>query len=97
MSRWDVWPNRTACDILEEMRKADETKNYSYLKGLIEEMQMVASRMEAGLYDKGDVKDWSKKRSKLKDDIKKLENKKEKLEAAAGENKHLGGEFKADE
>jgi len=79
MSIFDTWPNRTACDILEDMRKADEAKNYSYLKGLIEELQATCNRMEAGLYDKGDVKDWRKKRSELKREIRKLQDKRDKL------------------
>jgi len=32
------------------MRTADETKNFSYMKGLIEEAQVLANRMETALW-----------------------------------------------
>ena len=69
-------PNRTLCDVLAEMRKANETRNYSYFAGLIEEVQSIGNRMEAGLYDKSDlesiqkrVKNLRKQRDVLKDEI----------------------------
>ena len=61
--------SRTACEVLEEIRKLDETKNYSYLLGLIEELQSMCNRMEAGL---------SRKRNKINDLNEKLEELKEK-------------------
>lgn len=39
-------PDRSMCCVLENMRQADEAKNYSYTKALIEEAQFYASRME---------------------------------------------------
>lgn len=39
--------HRLLCDVLEEMRKAYETRNFSYLLGLIEEAQTMANKMEA--------------------------------------------------
>lgn len=59
-------PNRTLCAVLDEMRKAYETRNFSYLVGLIEEAQSMGNKMEAALYDKHDY-------NSLKDAIKKLE------------------------
>ena len=71
--------NRTVCDVLREMRTAHETNNYSYLLGLIEEVQSMANRMEAGLWDQTEVDGLRKEHSKLKQDINNLEQKKSKL------------------
>jgi hypothetical protein len=59
-------------DVLEEMRGCTKTMNFSYLLGLIEEVQTLGNRMEAKLYD---IKDFER----LNDDIKALEKKKKKL------------------
>ena len=61
--------NRYICDVLEAMRKCYETRNFSYLPGLIEEAQLLADRMEAGLGDKADVRYYGKKVSALKEEI----------------------------
>lgn len=74
------WPNRTGCDVLEEMRKCHSTRNYASLLALVEEMQSIANRMEAGLEDKRDVRNWKETRKELKDDIRRLRDKKRKLE-----------------
>jgi len=66
-------PHRTICQILEEVRKAHETSNYSYLPGLVEEIQSAANRMEAKLYEYSDYK-WELK------EIKKLEKRRKDLE-----------------
>ena len=86
MAYFDSFPNRTLCDVLEEMRKCYETRNFCSMLGLIEEAQSFGNRMEAGLGDKHDVKEWTKNRAELKKDIKKLkaeiealENKKEEI------------------
>lgn len=73
------YPHRTICDILEEMRKCYDTRNFSHLLGLIEEAQSMANRMETSLEEKKDVKDWTKLRSKLIKEIKELEIKKKKV------------------
>ena len=67
--------NRTLCAVLEEMRKLDDTKNYSILKSLIEEAQVMANRMEAALYDVKDIKKLYEDRKALRDQVKKLEKK----------------------
>jgi hypothetical protein len=41
--------NRYICSVLEDMRKLNDTRNYGYLEGLIEEAQSYANRMENGL------------------------------------------------
>ena len=65
--------NRFLCDVLNEMRECVKTLNFSYLLGLIEEVQTLASRMEAKLYD---IKDFER----LHEEIKDLQKKKKKLE-----------------
>ena len=70
--------NRALCEVLSEMRTCSETKNYSYLPSLVEEVQTMANRMEASLYDK---KDYTRIRDKVKEkqkELKKLEKKIEK-------------------
>jgi len=69
-------PNRTLCRVLDEMRKANETRNFSYLLGLIEEAQVMGDRMEAGLYDKADeetlretIKQLEARRKILRDEV----------------------------
>lgn len=80
MKELNKMPNRTLCDALEEMRKCHKSRNYSYLPGLIEEVQTMANRMEAALWDQNDIERYRDEKKKLKKDIKKLEDKKEKLE-----------------
>ena len=46
--------NRTLCDVLEEMRKCDKTRNYAPMSALIEEVQIMGNRMEAKLADRKD-------------------------------------------
>lgn len=70
------WLNRTLCNVLEEMRKAHETRNYSYLDGLIEEAQSMANKMESGLGDKSDFQEMLKKKAELKKEIEALEKEK---------------------
>ena len=71
--------NRLICDVLGEMRDCVKTLNFSYLLGLIEEMQSLANRMESKLYD---IKDFES----LHKEIKALEKKKKKLEEELEEN-----------
>ena len=69
-------PNRSMCQVLEEMRRCYKTRNFSYLLGLIEEAQSLAERMESSLYDKKDytrlqrkIKFLKKQRDKIVDEI----------------------------
>lgn len=93
------WLKRTLCDVLSEMRKCSETKNYSYLDGLIEECQYLGNSMEAALGYKKDFRYMKEDWSKLKAEIKELEKQKKDLESIVGKiedkprNKHLGSEF----
>ena len=68
------------CDVLEEMRVCVKTLNFSYLLGLIEELQTLGNRMEAKLFDikdferlHDDIKDLKKKKKKLKEDVELME------------------------
>jgi hypothetical protein len=65
-------PNRTVCDALEEIRKAHKEHNYSYLMGLVEEIQTMANRMEAKLYTISDFEYLEKRIKELKAEEKKL-------------------------
>ena len=73
-------PNRYLCSVLEEMRDCCKTNNFSYLPGLIEEVQSMGSRMEASLYDKRDLSrveaELEKARKKLEKTEKRIEEKK---------------------
>jgi len=70
------WVNRSICDVLEEMRKCYESRNFASLLGLIEEAQSMANRMESGLSDKSDIEEmnekWHEKKKKLKELNKKI-------------------------
>ena len=72
-------PNRTVCGVLQEMRRVYETRNFASLLGLIEEVQSMANRMEARLYDLGDYEDWQENYEILKADIKKLRKERDDL------------------
>ena len=50
-----MYLSRTMCDVLQEMRDANKTRNYSYILGLIEEAQSMANRMEAKLEQINDI------------------------------------------
>lgn len=76
-----MWLNRTLCEILEEMRKACSTLNFSYMLGLVEEAQYMGDKMEAALADAEDVRKLHEKRKKLLNEVKQLEAKKELLES----------------
>lgn len=79
-------PNRTICAVLGEMRRCCETLNFAHLRGLIEEAQTMANRMEASLYDKDDythiqkkVKQAQKQLDALKEQLPESEDEESKL------------------
>jgi predicted RNase H-like nuclease (RuvC/YqgF family) len=78
-------PNRTLCSVLEEMRKAYETRNFSHLLGLIEEAQSLANRMESALWDQKDYTALQKKLSRLNKEVKELEEKRNFLSPESAE------------
>lgn len=67
--------NRTLCDVLEEMRKCNEVRNYSALLGLIEECQIFGNRMESALEDNRDIQAMYEERKRLNKELKVLRSK----------------------
>lgn len=67
-------PNRTLCDVLEEMRATYNTRNFSYLLGLIEEAQTMGERMEAAIEDRRDAKQLREEISDLNREIEELQS-----------------------
>lgn len=72
-------PNRYICSVLEEIRNCHKSRNYSYLKGLIDEAQTLVNRMEAALEDKKDIERYREMRSELRKEIKELQKKRHEL------------------
>ena len=72
--------NRTFCDVLAELRKCHETRNYAILLSLLEELQTLGNRMEAHLYDVKDLKSLHEDISTLKKKRRELVKEVEKLE-----------------
>jgi seryl-tRNA synthetase len=73
-------PHRWICTVFEEMRALDKTRNYRPLLSLIEEAQAMANRMEAKLYDAGDLEELPERIKDLKAEVKALEQQKRELE-----------------
>lgn len=67
MSDFYDYPARTICEVLKEMRSLDNCKYYNPMRGLIEELQILANRMEAHL-------DTQKTYFHLRDEIRKMKN-----------------------
>ena len=67
-----LYPSRTICAILENMRSMHKTHNYSQLAACIEELQYAADRMEAALSDVGDIRRIQEKLLELKTEYRKL-------------------------
>ena len=65
MDYFNEYLNRTLCDVLEEMRTCFKTYNFAPMLALIEEAQMMGNKMEAGLGDKRDIENMSRKREEL--------------------------------
>ena len=70
-----MYPNRTLCDVLEEMRKCCQMLNFSYLPSLIEEAQHMGNRMEAAFSDIKDINTLVEKRQALRKQVKELREK----------------------
>lgn len=87
--RWNhlSYPNRTVCSVIEEARKCHETRNYSYLPGILEELQNLANRMEAALEDIDDLEYAREQTKKLQKELNELEDRKEKLSNGSGSSK----------
>jgi len=74
------YPNRTLCEILDEMRACFKCYNFASMLSLIEEIQIIGNRMEAGLGDKKDMKEMSEHRSKMNSELEQLQKEIDELE-----------------
>jgi hypothetical protein len=81
--------NRFVCEVLEEMRTCVKTMNFSYLAGLIEEVQVIANRMEAALGDNRDYLLYMERLHKAKQAAKEAEAISKGLDALKHERKQL--------
>jgi len=61
--------HRTMCDVLYEMRQCFKSYNFTPMKGLIEELQSMANRMEAGLGEHKDLERMNDEWHELKNKI----------------------------
>ena len=82
-----MYPNRTMCEVLHEMRNCYETRNFASLMGMIEEVQSMGNRMEGRLSDTNDVENMLEKRDILHAELKTLRAEKKKLRAELGKSR----------
>ena len=76
----EIMTHRYICDVIEEARKCFETRNFSYILGLLEEIQTLANRMESNLYASKEMREWDEgKYEKMKKQRKDLEKEINKL------------------
>lgn len=68
-----TYPSRTICEVLNEIRALYKTCNFGAIPGLVEELQMLADRMEAKL-------DTQKTYFQIRDEIRKLKTKRNELQ-----------------
>ena len=62
-------PSRFICTVLDEMRKCNETRNYAPLLSQIEEIQILANRMESALEESDELRLGDDYRNLLKKEI----------------------------
>jgi len=67
-----MYPNRTMCEALEEMRQCYKSRNFAYLLGLIEEIQSMGNQMEAAIQDISDIESLKEERDRLHKEKNKL-------------------------
>jgi hypothetical protein len=63
------YTNRTVCEILADFRKCWETRNFSYMMGILEELQWYAEVMESNLQNVKDVRELKEERHNLKAEV----------------------------
>ena len=87
------------CEVLNEMRKSFESRNFAGLLGLVEEVQTMGNRMEAAIEEKrkyqqyhedaklkyDEYEKFRKKVNKLKEEIKELEERRDELKGEINE------------
>lgn len=79
MAKASAMGGRIICYILDDIRSCHKTRNYSYLPGLIEELQYRANRMEDRLERVSNYERLERRLTGLKAEIKELEAKKEEM------------------
>jgi hypothetical protein len=84
--------NRYVCTVIEELKTCNRTRNYSYMLGLLEEMQSMVNRMEAALEDKADLDMYRKQAKEKKTKVTALQEEIKLLEAKRDELKLLPAE-----
>ena len=67
--------NRYICEVLEEMRTCTKTLNFAIIPSLIEEVQIMANRMEMALSDMKDLESLKDNIHEKKEELKELEKK----------------------
>lgn len=69
-------PTRYICNVFEDMRGLDEGRNYGALKGLIEEGQLYANRMEDALDSSKEtarmINDWLNKSDRDLEELRRI-------------------------
>ena len=80
MNKEDGISTRFLCDILHDMRECHKTRNFSYLKGLIEEAQYRANRMENRISMVHEVEQLEEDRIQLKKEVRELEEERKTLQ-----------------
>jgi peptidoglycan hydrolase CwlO-like protein len=73
--------HRYMCDALDELRKLYETRNFSPMLGLIEEIQSMGNRMESRIHQVHDWEEYDKEIKEKLAKVKELRAEIEKLEA----------------
>lgn len=83
-----AYPLRAWCNIIEDLRNCFKSRNFSYMGGLLEELQYAGTKMEAALEGKNNIQDWAERRSNLNREIENLEaqikEKKNEIEKLTG-------------
>ena len=73
------YTTRYLCDILIDLRKCYKTRNFSYMMGLLEELQYRAYRMEQAMDLSSEIEYMEKQRIRLKKEIKELREEKKEI------------------
>ena len=75
-----MYPHRTLCSVLDELRDCYKTRNFASMLALIEEAQSMGNRMEASIDYKNDIERYHRDAKEAHDNLKELEAKVKKLE-----------------
>jgi hypothetical protein len=75
------WPARTICGCLDDMRNCYKTYNFQAIASLIEEVQMLANRMEAHLDTTQSYEAARNELRKINEELKKAKKKRKQKES----------------